>query len=151
MESPDEAVSEAVLVMCVVLGHRILMRNVKKKRKKRRWWTREWIAQKPLQSLGEELTKHPEDFKNLLRMSDHHFQYLLEKVMPTIQRQDTNMREATPAKTKLEITLRYLATGDSFKSLEFLFKVPKSTISKFIEEVLDAICCVLEEFIQVSN
>lgn len=61
------------------------------------------------------------------------------------------MTEAIPAKIKLEITLGYLATGDSFKSLEFLFRVPKSSISKFIEEVLDAISYVLNEFIKVSK
>jgi hypothetical protein len=29
---------------------------------------------------------------------------------------------AIPTATKLEITLRYLATGDSFKSLDYLFR-----------------------------
>lgn len=79
--------------------------------------------------------KYSEDFKNLLRMSEN---------------DDTNMREAIPSKTKLMITLRYLATGDSFKSLEFFFKIPKSTISKFLVEVLDAIIISLKEFIKVS-
>nr|CAH7747429.1 unnamed protein product [Callosobruchus chinensis]CAH7747430.1 unnamed protein product [Callosobruchus chinensis] len=37
------------------------------------------------------------------------------------------MRDAISSKVKLEITLRYLATGDSFKSLEFLYRIPKST------------------------
>lgn len=61
------------------------------------------------------------------------------------------MREAIPARDKLMITLRYLAAGNSFKSLEFFFKIPKSTISKFLVEVLDAIITSLGEFIKVST
>nr|CAH7739784.1 unnamed protein product [Callosobruchus chinensis] len=42
------------------------------------------------------------------------------------------MRTAVPVTTKLEITLRYLATGNSFKSLEYLLRVPETTISRFL-------------------
>ncbi|KAG8294692.1 hypothetical protein J6590_097302, partial [Homalodisca vitripennis] len=58
------------------------------------------------------------------------------------------MRMAIPVATKLEITLRYLATGDSFKSLEYLFRVPESSISQFIPYVLTAICCILRPLIE---
>nr|CAH7740928.1 unnamed protein product [Callosobruchus chinensis] len=66
-------------------------------------------------------------------------------------KQDTIMRMAIPVTTKLEITLRYLATGDSFKSLEYLFRVPETTISKFLPQVLTAISCVLQLFIQMPK
>jgi len=56
------------------------------------------------------------------------------------------MRMAIPTATKLEITLRYLATGDSFKSLEYLFQVPEP-----VPEVLTAISHVLKPFIKVSE
>lgn len=59
----------------------------------------------------------PEDFRNLLRMTEFQFEYLLKRVTNIISKSDTNMRQAISAKTKLEVTLRYLATGDSFKSL----------------------------------
>jgi hypothetical protein len=45
-----------------------------------------------------------------------------------IKKQDTKMRMAIPTATKLEITLRYLATGDSLKYLEYLFRVPEPKI-----------------------
>jgi hypothetical protein len=48
------------------------------------------------------------------------------------------MRECISAHVKLQITLRYLAAGDSFGSLEALYRVPR-TISKFLPEVLNAI------------
>ena len=64
-----------------------------------------------------------------------------------IRKQDTKMRMVIPTVTKLEITLRYIATGDSLKSLEYLFRVPECTISLFVPEVLTAISEVLMSFI----
>lgn len=61
------------------------------------------------------------------------------------------MREALSSRIKLEIVLRYMATGDSFKSLEYIYRVPKCTISSFLVEVLEAVYEVLEEFIKVRN
>lgn len=68
-----------------------------------------------------------------------------------LKKEDTAMRMAIPVAIKLEVTLRYLATGDSFKSLEYLFRVPESTISMFLPEVLSAISRVLQPFIEVSK
>lgn len=141
-------VAEACQVVCAVIAEK-MSQNLKRKRKNRRWWTRKWIIQRNHPNLIKDISKYPEDFKNLLRMSECHFQHLLELVSPQIQKSDTNMREALPATLKLQITLRCLATGDSFKSLEYLFRVPKSSISKFIEEVLDAVCDALKECIKV--
>lgn len=144
-------VAETCQVMCGVISARISEALSAKKKKNRRWWTRKWILQRSYTTLSNEISEIPEEFKNLLRMSEHHFQFLLGLVSPKIQKNDTNMREALSAKLKLEITLRYLATGDSFKTLEYLFRVPKSSISKFIEEVMDAVCDALKEFIKVSE
>jgi len=75
----------------------------------------------------------------------------MQMIEGLIRKQDTKMRMAIPTITKLEITLRYIATGDSFKSLEYLFRVPECTISLFVPEVLTAISQVLKPFIKVSN
>nr|CAH7759122.1 unnamed protein product [Callosobruchus chinensis] len=69
-------------------------------------------------------------------MNEEQFNNLLEKVSPTLSDTNTLMRDAISATVKLGITLRYLATGDSFKSLEFLYRMPKSTISRFVSETL---------------
>ena len=44
-----------------------------------------------------------------------------------------------PAALKLAVTLRYLATGNSYISLQYGFRVAFNTISKFIPEVCQAI------------
>lgn len=84
-------------------------------------------------------------------MDNYLFQYLLEKVKPLIQKEDTFFRKALPARTKLEIVLRFLATGNSFTSLQYLFRVPKNTITTFLPDVCDAIYTALKEFIEVST
>jgi len=91
-------------------------------------------------------------FKNHLRMSQTLFEDLLSKVSkvtPLIEKQDTLMRECIPVKIKLQITLRYLATGDSYSTLEALYRVLRPTISRFLAEVLTAIYVVLEDQIKV--
>lgn len=90
-------------------------------------------------------------FKNHLWMSETLFENLLLKVTPLIEKQDTLMRECIPVKIKLQIILRYLATGDSYSTLDALYRVPRSTICKILVEVLTAIYVVLEDQIEVIN
>jgi hypothetical protein len=87
-------------------------------------------------------------YKIHLRMSREQFVELSSKGKPYTEKQDTNMRECISAHMKLQITLRYLAAGDSFGSLEALYRVPRTTISKFLPEVLNAIYLSLENFIK---
>ncbi|CAB3233163.1 unnamed protein product [Arctia plantaginis] len=61
------------------------------------------------------------------------------------------MRVALSPKIKLEITLKFLATGDNYSSLAESFRVPECTISLFLKDVLDAIYNVLQEFIMVPS
>ncbi|KAJ8927089.1 hypothetical protein NQ314_020484 [Rhamnusium bicolor] len=96
--------------------------------------------------LKELALEDKEGYKNHLRMSEEKFEQLLVKIGPKIQKQDTLMRKALPATLKLQITLRYLATGDSFATLAFMYRVPKNTI--FIKEVCKEIYEALQEFIK---
>lgn len=84
-------------------------------------------------------------------MNENQFNILLKKVANKIRKQDTIMRQAISPRLKLEVTLRYLATGDSFKSLEFLYRVPKCTISSFLPETCEAIYEALQEYVKVSR
>lgn len=62
------------------------------------------------------------EFHKFTRMSQEDFEDLLSKVSPFITKKNTQLRHAVPAKTRLALTLRFLASGDSYESLHFLFK-----------------------------
>jgi hypothetical protein len=78
-------------------------------------------------------------FKNFLRVEPELFHELLERISPRIQREDTFMRKSLKPGLRLAITLRYLATGDSYKSLEYGFRVANNSISRIIPETCEAI------------
>lgn len=126
------------------------------KNKKKRKWVREWIGRRGTfgasATLMKELaTEDPRSYCNIMRLTVAKFNELLDLVTPLIKKSDTFMREAIPCRTKLEITLRYIASGDSLKSLQYLFRIPHNTISKFLPVVLRAIYQVLETFMKLSK
>uniref|UniRef100_A0A182YR18 DDE Tnp4 domain-containing protein n=1 Tax=Anopheles stephensi TaxID=30069 RepID=A0A182YR18_ANOST len=59
---------------------------------------------------------------NFLRMKKEDFIVLLQAIRPAISRMNTNMRDSITAQERLLITLRYLATGETFSSVSFLHK-----------------------------
>lgn len=118
---------------------------------------KEWFKRRDKLGFGEtlfhELREEDENcYKNFVRMTPEDFDYLLEKVTPFIQKCDTNYRKAISPTIRLCLTLRYLAAGDSFISLSYLFRVGYSTIVKIIPECLEAIYEVLqEEYLKVKK
>lgn len=120
----------------------------------KRMWVRMWIGRRNSHGASALLLKElaledPQEYKMCLRMTPENFEKLLDLVSPRIQRSDTQMRDAIPARLKLEVTLNFLATGNNYRTLQHLFRVPKPTISKFLPEVCDAIYDSLHEFIKV--
>lgn len=89
-------------------------------------------------------------FENFCRMSSVDFERLLSRIGPLIARCNTNMRECIPIQERLAVTLRFLATGDSYASLSYLFKFSKQTVSRCVDEVCQAIIKELQEEVKVS-
>ncbi|KAG8233899.1 hypothetical protein J437_LFUL005227 [Ladona fulva] len=58
------------------------------------------------------------------------------------------MRKAIPVKERLAVTLRFLATGDSFTSLGYLFKISHQSISSILPDVCQALIEVLQNEIK---
>lgn len=94
--------------------------------------------------------EHSGKFANFCRMSAEDFEVILNKIGPTIMKKDTNMRKAIPIQERLAVTLRFLATGDSFTSLSYLFKISHQLISRIVPQVCEAIVNALKDQIQVS-
>lgn len=64
---------------------------------KRRFWVRKWILRRKMLGLSnlvntELKSSFPHDFRDLLRMTESQFEYLLQRVSNLISRSDTNMR-----------------------------------------------------------
>jgi hypothetical protein len=78
-------------------------------------------------------------FKNFTRISSSDFEFLLNNIGRTINKQDTNYRESIPATERLALNLSFLATGDSYGSLSYVFKISKASISAIIPEVCEAL------------
>jgi len=71
--------------------------------------------------------------------------FIFVRFLKKYRKKDTIMRTALPAKLELQVACRYLATGDSLASLQYLYRVPKCTISKFLPDVFDAIYEALQD------
>ena len=71
-------------------------------------------------------------FRNFLRMEPAMFDELLHRIRPRIAKQDTWYRQAIDPGLKLALTLRHLATGDTYTSLSYDFRVNNCTISPFV-------------------
>ena len=71
------------------------------------------------------------------------FDELLNRVGPRIQKADTRFRKALEPGLKLAITLRHLASGDKYPTLQYDFRVARNTISTIIPDVCQA---VVEEY-----
>ncbi len=78
-------------------------------------------------------------FQNFVRFKPAMFQELFDRLTLLITKSDTNCRKALDPGLKLAITLRYLATGDSSKSLHYGFGVAYNTICLLIPYVCQAI------------
>lgn len=116
-------------------------------------WVRKWLKERETEGAYAKLLKELRNgdsgeqklFQDFLRMSSAEFEELLQLVKPLIEKQETKFRTAISAGERLALTLHYLATGQSFRSLQFVFRLPQCTISIIIPSVLDAIWSVLKD------
>ncbi len=119
-------------------------------RRPRRVWVQPWLTQEKkvekgafYQLMTELEFEDQAAFVRFLRIEPDMFQEILEKVGHRLHHVGTNYRPSLTAGHRLAIGLRFLATGDSFRSLSFLFQVAHNTISTIVDEVCNAI---IEEY-----
>ena len=121
-----------------------------RQRPRRRIWCHSWLLNRPVSgffhtTLSELQQADSTRYANFLRMDADSFNELLTLVQPDISKQDTAMRVSISAAQRLVITLRFLATGETFKSLQYLFRVSDAAIGQIVPETCRAIYSRLRE------
>jgi hypothetical protein len=120
------------------------------RRKRRRWWQRAIFRRRYRESNVLNLRLEDQGgLQNFTRMSVSDFEKLATIIGPQIAKRDTNFRETIPINERLAVTLRFLATGDSYTSLMYLFKISKQLISVIVPEVCEALIKGLQEYMEV--
>lgn len=124
-----------------------------KSRKRKRWWCREVLEEGPKFGMNLLEKLRLEDamgFRNFTRLTPTDFEELLLMVGERISKKDTRFRQTIPASLRLAVTLRFLASGDSFTSLMYTFRISKQAISQIVPEVCEAIIHSLKTYVKVS-
>ena len=97
-------------------------------------------------TIFKELKEQDSDgFKGYVRMDIDHFEELVHLLNPFSQKQDTNRTECISSKERCCITLRYIASGESFRSLRYQFQISTKAVSYRVYELAFAITQALEK------
>ena len=93
------------------------------KRGRDRKWIKDWDEKGAYNNIVLNLSLHDEEgFRRFVHMNYEQFIELTEMITPIVSKTDTVMRKAICPKHRLALTLRFLATGESFHSLEYQFQ-----------------------------
>ena len=90
-----------------------------------------------------DLREDEKKFFNYFRMSPAQFDTLVNAINPLLNKGSTNYRKTISTDHRLAVCLRYLATGNSFASLSFSFRLGLSTVCEIVYEVCESIYCFL--------
>ncbi|XP_026476217.1 uncharacterized protein LOC113381681 [Ctenocephalides felis] len=146
MSDNDRVERTAVLVSSL-----IILKKKEEKERRKRLWSRSWLLRRDQQTTSLNMVfneldaEDPASFSNYTRMENGIGNDLLEMVTPYIKKEDTVMRQAISQRDRLCITIRYLATGNSFRDISYSTRVAPNTISQIVRETLEAIITVLQD------
>ena len=77
-------------------------------------------------------------YRNFTRMEPAFFYLIEERITPYLRKSFTNFRKPLEVGLKLAVTLRHLSTEESYTSLQYHWRVGRSTICKFLPQVCKA-------------
>lgn len=153
-QARDEPIRYAEITMQKVIRLFYLYMRYKElqdDRKNREMWVRPIFTERRrlLQGDSDNLIvemrlEDPNKYFNYLRMSAVIFNELLNIVGPLIEKENV-VRKPIPARTRLEVTIRWLASGDSMTSLSYAYRIAQCTLSRIIPETCEAIWLALKE------
>ena len=112
--------------------------------------TRSWIKRRKENGffetiIWELILEDLAGFKEMFRMGYADFEKILSSIVVLISPQEIiDGHRPICAEEKLALTLRFLATGESFSSLSFQFRISKSAVAYIVKRVCESIVkCLL--------
>jgi len=84
-------------------------------------------------------------------MTASDFELLLQLIGQSIKKQDTNLREAITISTRLAVTLRFLATGESYHTLMYIFRLSVPAVLTIVPELCKAVIKSLKGYLEIRK
>jgi hypothetical protein len=135
---------------CLAIALAVCLKKKKKKKKKRRWM-KEWLKQRNKYThenlLRDLRVSEPSDYQNFLRLDATLFDELLKIITPRIEKRNTATRDAIPPSQRLSITLRNLATGNTFEDFKFTSAISQQSIGVIVMGTCTALIHSLKDYI----
>ncbi|KAK3800850.1 hypothetical protein RRG08_008605 [Elysia crispata] len=92
-----------------------------------------------LKFVSNKLIKDSEKFIKYFRMQKSSFSELQDICQDDLLKENTNYRKAISPIERLTVTLRFLATGESFQSLAFRFRLGHETVRRIVKETVQVL------------
>ncbi|XP_071497092.1 putative nuclease HARBI1 [Diadema antillarum] len=124
-------------------------RRRRRRRRPRVVWVRGWIVRRMEFGLYGQLmvelrNEDPRVFHHFLRMPPAMFDELVERLRPRLTKPCTNFPPNLDPGLKVALTLRHLASGTTYRNMQYAWRVSHNSISKVVREVVEAI---VEEYV----
>ena len=154
---PEEIDIAILAAATCIIGATALLEKRRRKAKKRKCWVSYTNSLRSTYgafntTMAQLEVSQSEQWRNYMRMDKAMFTAILQSITTSIRRCDTKFRAAIPPAERLAVTMRYLATGESFTSLHYQFRMGKSTISTLVPDVCQAIYrCLKDQFLRVPS
>ncbi|XP_068083809.1 uncharacterized protein [Anabrus simplex] len=118
-----------------------------RKRDRRRFWVHEInLTREPkgeYATLFEYVLRDEDKFRQYFRMSVLKFQQLFQMAEPHLTKQFTRFRAPVPPLLRMIVCLRFLATGDSLRTISFSYRLGYSTVVKIVNETCEILSNIL--------
>ena len=119
------------------------------KQRRRKRPTRQWILRREERSVYYQLVQELaledlEAYRNFFRVSKEQFHRIVKLVRPSLEKEPQPfpihlVRPNVSVEERVAVALRFLATGESFHSLEYSFRITRQHISEIVSETCTAI------------
>ncbi|ROI15250.1 hypothetical protein DPX16_1403 [Anabarilius grahami] len=104
-----------------------------RRRKRRRYWIHPIVTRREehgeFYRLVQELKMYHERFRGYFRMSVSEFENLLQQLAPSLTKEQTHYRKPIDPEQRLAVCLRFLSTGDSYRTIASSFRLGVSTVA----------------------